>query len=308
MYFAMLVPTMNDLEIFEEIKKDLPQLHAYMSFLNTGRKYRKYLQGRKPKGDRFIFVIEDWKSRRNNHYTFIFYTKSLRDMLNHGFANYILTFLNKGNKLSAYRLVRVGDEMNLEVCTSHFIDRYNQRFLKNPDLSRKQAFIEFYKRNNTCNVISMPSDVHEYNYIATYNDGHCFMKRENDYINVMRTFISRDMLFSSQYDMADMADESLNNYYKGVVSNMSYIENELENVCNGEQKIPTMDDYNHCLEMIHQLHEKKESLQQIGKQFDLEYSEMRNNLTLWIAGFDWLAAMLKDDKGQLVQHPLFLYD
>ena len=54
-----------------------------------------------------------------------------------------------------------------------------------------------------------------------------------------------------------------------------------------------------CMEKIRQLHEKNASLKEVGKQFDMEYYEMRNSLTIWIAGFDWLAAMLKDDNGQL---------
>ena len=31
---------------------------------------------------------------------------------------------------------------------------------------------------------------------------------------------------------------------------------------------------------------------------------MYNSLTIWMAGFDWLAAMLKDENGQLLRHPL----
>ena len=30
---------------------------------------------------------------------------------------------------------------------------------------------------------------------------------------------------------------------------------------------------------------------------------MINSLTILIAGFDWLAAMLKDENGQLLRHP-----
>ena len=307
----MIVPSMTDFEILEEIKKDLPQMDDYMTFVNCGRKYRKLLQARKPKGDKFIFVIDDWKSRRNNHYTFILSTTSLGDMKKHGFVNTILTFLERGNGVCSYRLVKnpvYGNEPLLQVCTSHFIERYNLRFLKNPQLSHKKAIIEFYKRNDICNSIPMPSNIHEYNNIAAFNDGYCFTKEENEYISVMRTFISRDMLRGYQYDSADLMDESLRKEVEGLFSNLSNAEEELEKACNGEQKIPTVEDYNQCMEMIRQMHEKKASLEEVGKQFDLEYVEMRNSLTIWIAGYDWSAAMLKDENGNLLRHPLDFYE
>lgn len=303
----MIVPSMTDLEILEEIKKDKPQINDYVTFVNCGRKYRKLLQGRKPKGDRFIFVIDDWKSRRNNHYTFIFSTTSLGDMKKHGFNGTILTFLKRGNSFSSYRLVNnsiYGDELNIQVCTSHFIERYNLRFLKNPLLSHKQAIIEFYKRNDVCTIIPMPSNIHDYNSIAAFNDGYCFIKDENNKVLVMRTFISRDMLHGYQYDTADLMDESLRKQMEGLMTNLINADEEVAKACNGEQKIPTMDDYNQCVEKIRQLHEKKISLEEDGKQFDLEYYEMYNSLTIWMAGFDWLAAMLKDENGQLLRHPL----
>ena len=308
---TMIVPSMTDLEILEEIKKDMPQINNYMAFINCGRKYRKLLQGRKPKGDRFVFVLDDWKSVRNNHYTFILSTTSLGDMKKHGFKNTFLTFIKRGNSLSSYRIVKspvYENEPMLQVCTSHFIERYNLRFLKNPLLSHKQAVIEFYKRNDTCHTIPMPSNIHEYNNIAAFNDGYCFMKEKNEKITVMRTFISRDMLHGYQYDSADLMDESLRKQIEGLITNLSNAEAEVEKACNGEQKIPTIEDYNQCMEKIRQLHAKKASLEEVGKQFDLEYYEMRNSLTILIAGFDWLAAMLKDENGQLLRHPFDFYE
>lgn len=307
----MIVPSMTDLEILEEIKKDMPQINDYITFLNCGRKYRKLLQGRKPKGDKFIFVIDDWKSRRNNYYTFILTTTSLGDMKKHGFNNTFFTSLKRGNSFSSYRIVKnpaYGEELMLQVCTSHFIERYNLRFLKKPLLSHKQTIIEFYKRNEVCHTIPMPSNIHEYNNIAAFNDGYCFMKNENEIITVMRTFISHDMLHGYQYESADLIDESLRKQMNGLLTNMVNAEEELEKACNGEQKIPTIEDYNQCVEKIRQLNEKKASLEEVGKQFDLEYHEMRNSLTIWIAGFDWLAAMLKDENGQLLRHPFDFYE
>ena len=35
---------------------------------------------------------------------------------------------------------------------------------------------------------------------------------------------------------------------------------------------------------------------------------MINSLTILIAGFDWLAAMLKDENGQLLRHPFDFYE
>lgn len=307
----MIVPSMTDLEIFEEMKKDLPQINDYATFINCGRKYRKLLQGRKPKGDKFVFVIDNWKSRRNNSYTFILYTTSLGDMKKHGFIYTILTFLKRGSSFRAYRLVRnplYGNVPSLQVCTSHFIERYNLRFLKKPQLSNRQAIIEFYKRNDNCHSMPMPSNIHEYNTLAAFNDGYCFMKDENDDISIMRTFISRDMLHGDQYDAADFVDDGFGEEMEGRLSTLFNCEVELEKACNGEQKIPTIEDYNKCMDMIRQLHEKKASLEEVGKQFDSEYHKMRNNLTIWIAGFDWLTAMLKDENGQLLRHPLDFYE
>lgn len=296
---------MTDVEILEELKKDLPQISDYITYINCSRKYRKILQGRKPKGDLFTFVIDNWISRQKNQYTFILSTKSLGDMKKHGFTNIALTFLRRGNSLSSYRLVNSNhDEITLEICTSHFINRYNERFLKQPFLSQKQSFVEFYKRNNITTILPMPSEVHNYNHIACYNDGYCFMKMENGVVNIMRTFISKDMLVGSQYDLADITVDSLKNIQSGIVTNLCNAEEELEKACNGEQKIPTIDDYNHVLKLIEQLNEKKARLEKEGKDFDLEYMEMQNNVTILIAGYDWMKAMLKGEDGQLLNHPI----
>ena len=303
----MIVQSMTELELLDELKKDLPQISDYIVFLSNSRKYRKAIQVSKPKDNKYIFVVNDWKSRRNNHYTFILYTRSLSYLSKNGFDNATLTFIKRGNNICALRLINCDGELSLEVCTSHFIERYNQRFLKKPFLSHKETFIEYYKRNNVFLLIPLPSDVHEYNNLASVNDGYCFLKREDDNILILRTFISRDMLFGPQYDAADLVDQSLKASLAGIASNLVNIDEELDKVCKAEEKIPTMDDYNHCLELISQLHEKKKALEREGKMFDLEFYEMRNSLTLWIAGFNWAAAMLKDENGQLLKHPLGLY-
>ena len=131
-----------------------------------------------------------------------------------------------------------------------------------------QAIIEFYKRNDVCTIIPMPSNIHDYNSIAAFNDGYCFIKDENNNVLVMRTFISRDMLHGYQYYTEDLMDESLRKQMEGLITNLINADEEVAKACNGEQKIPTMDDYNQCVEKIRQLHEKKASLEEDGKQFD----------------------------------------
>ena len=50
--------------------------------------------------------------------------------------------------------------------------------------------------------------------------------------------------------------------------------------------------------------EKLEALEHAGKDFEMEYLEMQNQLLLLAAGFDWSKGQVKDDEGNNSDYPL----
>lgn len=297
----MIVPTMTDLEIIAEIEKDYPEVYALTKKLDKSPVYKKRLQWGKPKDGMFTFIKENWKTCRGNVYTIIFSAADWSELKKLGFRYCVFTYLQRNNSLNAIRTIVFGDgDMGIEILTSHFIDRYNQRFLKQPFLPRKELFLEFLKRNPQSVFHNLNSSKYDYGTMAAVHDGYIFGKQEHDKVIIAKTFLSRDMLFGEQYDGADLLDEVLAKSVSGEETNIINADVLLEETNKKDKSLPTVYDYNKVQEMLAKIREKEARLEYEGKSEDLELVEMKNSLSIWASGFDWLGAQLKDNNGQLL--------
>lgn len=300
----MIVETMTDLELLDEVRKDYDEIIDYCLSLCQNSVYKKRMQWGRPKGGKFVIRTNDWKSSRGNLYNLVIKTSGWNDFKKGIFDTTTTTFFKRNKAQNAIRLMfnEKGD-IGIEIFTSHFIDRYNQRFLHQPFLSRKEALQLYMDKNGTSIIKSLDSSKYEYNVMVATNEGYSFGKFEND-ILLHKTFVSRDMLFGNQFDEADFLDEAVVNSQDGLQSNIFTIHEELSEVLSREKVIPTIDELDQLFELAEKQKEKLEALEHAGKEFDMEYLEMQNQFLLLAAGYDWSKGQVKDDDGNNIDYPL----
>ena len=301
----MIVPSMTDLEILAEVKKDYEEISVFLKSISHNNAYKKRLQWGRPRNGLFEFRINDWKSKGGNSYTFIIKTSGWNEFKSFHFKWEVLTFFKRDSAQNAIRVVFDKDEnLVIEIFTSHFIDRYNQRFLKQPFLSRKDVILQFVDRNVNFVSEAMKSSKYDFNIMMATDDGYIFGKNENKDILVCKTFVSREMLFGGQFDDGDFLDEVVVKSKKDPFSKRFNLNAELGNIIGNERAIPTMEEINAGFKMMQKMKEKKASLEREGKEFDLELYELQNQLFLWASKFDWAGGKLKDAEGKVINHPL----
>ena len=96
---------------------------------------------------------------------------------------------------------------HVKVYTSHFLDRYNERFLKNPVLSKLETFRLFIMNNPKGAIKENYSEEYPEGIIEVVNNGIVFgmsqdNKELNCHISLMKTFISWDMIGQDQQQVA----------------------------------------------------------------------------------------------------------
>ena len=301
----MIVEKMTDLELLNEVMRDYESICIYMDRLKDNSAYKKRLQWAKPKNGLFVIRINDWKSPQGNIYHFIIKTAGWKEFKKGEVKSISLTFFKRNNVHNAIRIVCDKDGVpGIEILTSHFIDRYNQRLLKQPYLSFKEVVFQFVERNKNVVMNKVDSPKYDFNMMMGIDDGYVFGKFENERIVVDKTFVTREMLFGGQFDSGDFLDEAIVDSKNGSKSNIFNFNQQLDEIVCGERLIPTMEDLVQISELIEKKKLKEAALELDGKDYDLEMMEIMNQIFLWISKFDLTKGQIKDKDGNIVDYPL----
>lgn len=102
-----------------------------------------------------------------------------------------------------------GMASNITIFSPHFFSRYRTRFLKDENVSTLNVIKRYFKINPT----AFPSDVeHNDSLTFTCNEGVLFGKISCDNVVVVKTFVSFDMLYSSQKEFKEACLDALIKY------------------------------------------------------------------------------------------------
>lgn len=300
----MILDTMTDLELLYEVRNDYDEFSAYWLTLCRNPVYKKRMQWGRPKDGKFVIRINDWKSARGNLYNFVIKTSSWNEFKKGIFETTTTTFFKRKKALNAIRLMFCQDDVpGIEIFTSHFIDRYNLRFLHQPYLSRKAALQQYMDNNHATVIKTLPSPKYDCNVMVAAAEGYSFGEFEND-ILLHKTFVSRDMLYGNQFADADFLDEAIADSKDGPKSNIFSIVDEFSTLLNNEKTIPTIAELEQLFELAAKQKVKLDELEYEGKEFDLESQELQNQLMLRCAGIDWSKGQVKDEEGNLINYPM----
>ena len=196
-----------------EIVADKEQCIKYAKRLAASRKYRMAVNNLNRHRKNIFFKPVTWRSKRDNEFLILLGVSSKADAKANGvFLIIVMLFLYEGT-LHAATFNEQGSGPKVEIFKYHFFKRYNERFLKQPDLDPKDV-IGIFIQNNTHNCYKrMESKKFQDSYTFIYTDGVGFGNYypQKNYC-IHNTFVTRMMLYKKQSDMT----EDLLDYIEGL--------------------------------------------------------------------------------------------
>jgi hypothetical protein len=189
----MIVPSMNSKELLKEIFEDLKIVYRKACYLTESLR-REAIKSK----TKHVHRIFDYKSKRlNNWFIVVYYVVGHPGFL--VVVYYIDEYGLNGIRVDA-------DNQSLTHFTPHFLERYNERFLKLPDLSKLELLKRFIP-NNPVEVIQsiFDDETEQYNIFGRVKEGIVLgykevFREEGKEINHYKTFISNEMINESQTD------------------------------------------------------------------------------------------------------------
>lgn len=208
----MIVPTMN----FEEISKEIFSEHDIVM-----RKSQHLLKDLRriaiKKRKKSIQKIYDYTSKNNNNWLI--------------FINYYaldptwITVVYFINDWGFNAIMTHADKRTLIHYSSHFLDRYNERYLKLENPTKVDLLKNFISKNPQSGVSFVPdSDKYKSAFFARFREGiglgHAKLVA-NKQILFYKTYIAEEMIFKSQVGDFNYASNIYENYWNEVYKGYS---------------------------------------------------------------------------------------
>ena len=187
----MLLNTMTDIEIFNEIKKDYHSCREKINYYHN--KFSKSVR------NKFCFETDCYKMISPNHnewITFYFHHKTPN-----GWEIYYKHYVFMRNMDGTYKAISINilnnEVNNLTIFSSHFFQRYRERFCKNSKYNFKELFL-FFLLNNPCFKSFNTND----GCYTVMNEGVGLLKfGSTPNVCYVNTFITKDMLKPKQIEV-----------------------------------------------------------------------------------------------------------
>jgi len=187
----MIVPTMTSKELLMEIARD------YSIVMNKAMYLTESLRRLAIKSkEKYVHRVFDYKSKQKNNWLIIvdYYVKEP-------------TFLVVVYYVDKYGLNGImvnGDQQTLTHYTPHFLERYNERFLHEPNISKIELLKRYLSKNSVSYMKYVPdTDDMKNRFFARSREGVGLGYIETmsgilNTINHFKTFIANDMIYENQ--------------------------------------------------------------------------------------------------------------
>ena len=193
----MIVSSMNTCELIKEILLDASSVDRKANYLSDGLRRTAV----KSKNKSFYQIFEYKSKRQNNWLIVINYFNGLPTF------HTIVYYLNE----QGINAISIGDNEKLYRFSPHFLIRYNERFLKQENISKLDILKRFISVNKA--GITEIDDTNNFIF-CRFTEGIALGDLEIiDYrkrIYHFRTFISNQMVYDDQQNSVELASE----YYK----------------------------------------------------------------------------------------------
>ena len=182
----MILTSMTYKEMYDHLAADLPKIQFKMNMLfsKAVKIFRKTV--RFPAWQLYDYKIPS----TNNQYVIFFYAETRANVENPE-ANYFCILFDQNKRFiikgyaGAYKHTPdspITGIRQIHAYTSHFLERYNERFLKNPTLSSNEIALRYLSRNKTMMPLQQNIEINrnheQYGVTGQYafrvRDGICF--------------------------------------------------------------------------------------------------------------------------------------
>lgn len=196
---------MNSQELTNEIFLDYPMVMRKALYLTESLR-RKAIKSK----NKHCHQIFEYKSnRKNNWLVFVDYYVAEPTF------QVVVYYLNE----FGFNAMRVdGDQRTLSHYSSHFLDRFNERFLKQENISKLELLKRFLTKNSVGSIEgAMDSDGYVNRFFGRVREGiNLGFVESINYLHKIvhyKTFISTDMIFESQKKIFDLTGELYETYW-----------------------------------------------------------------------------------------------
>lgn len=118
----------------------------------------------------------------------------------------LMTFITFRNSHGLNAIIRGGDSDNEYIIAyDHFFKRFIERFLKQ-EMPVEEVIPQFIANNSNVALASCPSNKYPNNIMGITNDVVIFAERVTPKVTLMKTCITRDMLYDDQKYPAEVLD------------------------------------------------------------------------------------------------------
>jgi hypothetical protein len=203
----MILPTMNSEELVREIMKDYTMVHRKGMYA-----LEKLRRPALKSVDRHVQMFYDYKTKNNNNWIIIC-DYCVKDPSWIVVAHFVDKF-----GLQAYLVDE--NQRTLYHYSGHFLERYNERFLHEPDLSKTSILKRFLSKNASAYIEVHPeTEKYKQPVFGRAKEGVVFGNAELQGMwNIIhiRTFISNDMIHEGQQERFDATGELYKQYWDEV--------------------------------------------------------------------------------------------
>jgi len=203
----MILPTMNSEELVREILKDYPVVMS-KAFYATEKLRRPALKSR----NKYVQRIYDYESKNRNKWVIIcdYYVKDPSFVV-------VVHFLDNWG----FQAIMVeANQRSFVHYSGHFLERYNERFLKQPEMTKLELLKKYLSKNAVAYTEFMPNnEKHQKSFFGRSREGiglGYVEYLEKGTINHFKTFLANDMIFESQQASFDAAGMQYKQYWDEV--------------------------------------------------------------------------------------------
>jgi hypothetical protein len=200
----MIVPSMNKTELAKEIYKDSVIVWRKAKYLTDGVR-REAIKTR----NKNLVRIFKYKSKQKNEWLII-------SDYSQGDPKIYLSIIYYNDL--GFNAVSVSDEYLVHY-TSHFLQRYNERYLRQEGLEMLELYKKFIIVNATATYDFTLDDSKK--VVARFRDGLGFglTERQDFFFIFMKTYISPEMIFEDQKNGYDTITRGFNEFMEDLQKN-----------------------------------------------------------------------------------------
>lgn len=206
----MIVKSMNSKELMNEIAKDYPMVMRKATYLTENLR-REAVKSK----NKYVHRTYDYRTKRQNNWLII-----INYYVNNPVFNIVVHYLDD------FGFNGIVVEPNFQAFTHytpHFLERYNERFLKESNISKKDLLTQFISKNAVGHAqYDINDDMTKRTFVRSREGVSLgYMEKLDGLQNVYthyKTFISNSMILSHQQDTFDLTGQEYEKYWNETYS------------------------------------------------------------------------------------------